>query len=315
MQREKTRGAGWGGSAPRRFPLEGRMRVRELWNQIKEGYLRNLRLVLQISGLSVACLLLILFARGQQEAQILELPPPLQIGPILLVTAEQMDRMTYQDSVLGELKWVYTNESLLELNRVLLAYGIREPEEISQFLAQAAVETGAGRRLTESGDEAYFQSRGYTTGTRGAGYLHLTHEYGQMAFSTWMMKYNVPELAHIPYYSPSSHGTDEIAGAYYGALRTAANMGLDISRYSRIVFDPYSTVSTGADYIAQVFAWESAGYYWHIAGIGEALSPLPGVENVDIASARVGGSNWQSRREAYMAFYPVLSNSSYQRKG
>ena len=50
------------------------------------------------------------------------------------------------------------------------------------------------------------------------------------------------------------------------------------------------------------------GYYWHITGIGDALSDRPGTENTDTASKLVGGSNWQSRREAYEAIYPVLED-------
>lgn len=227
-----------------------------------------------------------------------------------LVTAEQLEQMSYIDSNMGEVSWVYTEQSLAELNRVLQEYEIRSPEEISQFLAQAAVETAAGRWLTELGDEAYFQRYGYSTGTRGAGYLHLTFEYGQMAFATWMMKKSIPELGGIPYRNPTCSTKEEIAGTYYDTLRLAANLGIDISSYSRIVYDGKSPVSTGADYIAEAFAWESAGYYWHITGIGCALHGVPGVKHTDDVSRLVGGGNWQSRREAYMAFYPVLSDLS-----
>ena len=93
-------------------------------------------------------------------------------------------------------------------------------------------------------------------------------------------------------------------------LRRAANLGLDISDYSRIVYDEGSPVETGADYIAQRFAWESAGYYWVTNSIGEALSSAPGTENTDTASQLVGGGNWQSRREAYEAYYPVLAEKT-----
>lgn len=224
-----------------------------------------------------------------------------------LVTAEQMKQLTYIDSKLGELKWNLSEQSLAELNRVLREYDICEPEQISHFLAQATVETAAGKKLTESGDDEYFEKHGYSAGVRGAGYLHLTHDYGQMAFSTWMMKKYVPELEDIAYKNPSSSAKDEVTQAYYAALCRAANLGLDVSAYSRIVYDEDSPVSTGADYIAEAFAWESAGYYWQASGIGEALSSSPGAAGVDIVSQRVGGSNWQSRREAYAAFYPVLN--------
>ncbi len=227
----------------------------------------------------------------------------------LLVTAEQMEKMSYTDSSLGEIKWELSQASLDELNNVLWEYSITTPEEISQFLAQAAVETSGGRWLTELGEESYFQHYGYTTGTRGAGYFHLTFDYGQMAFSTWMMKKHVPALKDTPYLNPGSHSKGEIREAYYRALWSAANQGVDVSRYSRIVYDPQNP-ATGADYIAQAFAWESAAYYWRIAGVKEAFSAQSGVENTDIASKIVGGSNWQSRREAYLAFFPVLNDQS-----
>ena len=238
------------------------------------------------------------------KTQVTAAPPKNTTAP--LVTADQMRRLSYHDSLMGELQWKLSRSDLSELNRVLRQYDITTPEQISQFLAQATVESAAGHRLTESGDEAYFQSRGYTTGTRGAGYIQLTFEYGQMAFSTWMIKQYVPELSEITYVSPATHGKEEIATVYYQALKAAADRGIDVSRYSRIVYSANSALTTGADYIAEAFAWESAGYYWSMAGINAAFQDQPGVENTDIASALVGGEHWQSRREAYLAFYPVL---------
>ena len=242
---------------------------------------------------------------AQPEPEVLP-EPEAPVQKVYLVTAEQLAHMSYTDSALGQVSWLITEASLEELDRVLREYGILSAEERSQFLAQAAVETCGGKWLTELGDEDYFNSYGYTTGTRGAGYLHLTFAYGQMAFATWMMKRYVPQMADIVYQNPTCHGKAEIEEAYYAALRLAANLGLDVSAYSRIVYDSQSPVTTGADYIGQAFPWESAGYYWHITGIGEALSDQPGTENTDTASKLVGGSNWQSRREAYEAIYPVL---------
>lgn len=258
-----------------------------------------------------AGLVFVILIWGWEPAPSAEEPLPGEAEPVraeYLVTAEQLSRMSYTDSALGELSWLVTEASLEELDRVLREYGISSAEERSQFLAQAMVETAGGKWLTELGDEAYFNRYGYTAGTRGAGYLHLTFAYGQMAFATWMMKRCVPQMADIVYQNPTCHGKGEIEEAYYAALRLAANLGLDVSAYSRIVYDSQSPVTTGADYIGQAFPWESAGYYWHITGIGEALSSKPGTENTDTASKLVGGGNWQSRREAYAAIYPVLKN-------
>lgn len=277
-------------------------------NQASPGGWKALLPICPVFVLLVAAILIWGAERAPEEQ--METEEPIseagEAAPLLLVTAEHLARMSYTDSVLGPIQWEVSTESLEELNRVLREYGISSAEEVSQFLAQAAVETAGGKWLTELGTEDYFQSYGYTTGTRGAGYLHLTFEYGQMAFSTWTMKKYIPELADITYRNPRCHSYEEIREAYYAALRSAANLGLDVSRYSRIVYDPQCPAATGADYIAEAFAWESAAYYWKSAGISEALSSQPGEANTDIVSKLVGGGNWQSRREAYQAFYPVL---------
>ena len=274
--------------------------------------------ILILGSLVGACLLLsaallaVLVSRPQEEEKTPETEEPAHYqGMPLLVTRGQVEQMSYTDSVMGEITWEISDEQLEELNWVLWEYDISTPEEISQFLAQATVETRAGRNLTENGGEEYFQRYGYSSGTRGAGYLHLTFDYGQMAFSTWMMKKYVQGLEDIVYVNPTGHTRLEIQNAYYKAIQTAANLGLDVSEYSRIVYngqDPEeSGYITGADYIAERFAWESAAYFWHVTGISDTFSDMPGSENTDLASALVGGGNWQSRREAYAAFYPVFS--------
>lgn len=273
---------------------------------------RSVRALLPLCPLfaSLACAILLWgWAPAQPEAA--EPAPAVEAAePAPLVTAAQLEAMAYTDSVMGEMSWALTDPSLEELNRVLRAYGILSAEEISQFLAQAMVETAGGRWLLEIGDDAYFQDHGYTAGTRGAGYFHLTFAYGQMAFATWMMKRHVPELAEIEYVNPTFHGRETIREGYYRALGLAANLGLDVSAYSRIVYDAHSPIPTGAEYIAASFAWESAGYYWHITGISAALDSAPGTHNTDAVSQLVGGGNWQSRREAYLAISPVLYEQS-----
>ncbi len=273
---------------------------------------RSVRALLPLCPLfaSLACAILLWgWAPAQPEAA--EPAPAIEAAePAPLVTAAQLEAMAYTDSVMGEMSWALTEASVEELNRVLRAYGILSAEEISQFLAQAMVETVGGRWLLEIGDDPYFQDHGYTAGTRGAGYFHLTFSYGQMAFATWMMKRHVPELAEIEYVNPTFHGRETIREGYYRALGLAANLGLDVSAYSRIVYDSHSPVATGAEYIAASFAWESAGYYWHITGISAALDSEPGTHNTDAVSQLVGGGNWQSRREAYLAISPVLYEQS-----
>ncbi len=264
--------------------------------------------VLLTAGLTAA---LVLFFRGEPEVQEEPLPIEEPEPQDWLVNREQVERLAYDDSVLGYVSWELSDEALADLNRVLTEYGITTAEDISQFLAQAAIESLAGTALTEWGDEEYFRGRGYSEGTRGAGYLHLTFAYGQMAFAVWLMKKYVPALSEIDYASPAEHGRDEISRTYYAALQTAANLGLNVSAYSRVVYNENQTggLTTGADYIAEKFAWESAAYFWYISGVSQSFLKFPCSMNTDIASKIVGGSNWQSRREAYAAFYPVLAEA------
>lgn len=288
-------------------------RITKLVKRIKRICRRYPSFVLLLLLCLLFLILLLVFHQKQEPRQTVETPhTPRQpeVEEPVLVTAEQMAQLTYIDSKLGELKWQLSEQSLAELNRVLWEYDIRQPEQISHFLAQATVETSAGQKLTETGDEKYFQQYGYSQGTRGAGYLQLTYEYGQMAFSTWMMKKYIPELAELEYKNPASSTREEVVRAYYVALRRAANLGLDVSDYSRIVYDGESPVSTGADYIAEAFAWESAGYYWKASGVGEYLEQNASSASSDMVSQRIGGSNWQSRREAYAAFLPVLNHQN-----
>lgn len=283
-----------------------------LLEQLNTVRVRNILLL--ASGLLLLTVLVIALLLTSRKPPPEEPEPPAPSeeipAPVVLVTAEQAALLTYTDSTFGKMSWNLDEDSLAELNQVLLEYGITSPEEISHFLAQATIETGAGRYLTELGSEEYFRSHGYSAGTRGAGYFHLTHEYGQMAFATWMMKKYVPELALTDYVSPADHGKDDIALCYYQALQLAANLKLDVSAYSRIVYNASSPVVTGADYIAHAFAWESAAYYWQMAGISQALDAQSGADPSDLVSQRVGGSNWDSRREAFEAFYPVLNGQT-----
>ena len=86
----------------------------------------------------------------EEEEETLYLSLVTEEAPLLLVTAEQLDRMAYIDSNMGEVGWVYTEQSLAELNRVLREYEITTPEEISQFLAQGGWRPSWGTRSTSS---------------------------------------------------------------------------------------------------------------------------------------------------------------------
>ena len=136
----------------------------------REGRFAWVRPLLPLAPFFAALALVILIWGWESEPEEPPAPEPEEPAQTAyLVTAELLGRTGYTDSVLGEMAWQVTDESLAELDRVLGAYGISGAEEVSQFLAQAMVETAGGKWLTELGDEAYFNGYGYTAGTRGAG--------------------------------------------------------------------------------------------------------------------------------------------------
>ena len=106
--------------------------------------------VLLTAGLTAA---LVLFFRGEPEVREEPLPIEEPEPQDWLVSREQVERLAYDDSVLGYVSWELSDEALADLNRVLTEYGITTAEDISQFLAQAAIESLAGTALTEWGDE------------------------------------------------------------------------------------------------------------------------------------------------------------------
>ena len=141
----------------------------ELLDKLEESGLSPRAVLASLAALLLALILVILAVRQLKGGAGPEEVPGQEPEAPVLVTRQQIDALTYDDSTLGTVRWTLSGEQLEELNRVLYEYGITTAEEISQFLAQAAVESLGGSALTEWGDEAYFQDRGYTAGTRGAG--------------------------------------------------------------------------------------------------------------------------------------------------
>ena len=213
----------------------------------------------------------------------------------LLVTAKQM-----QDIGWNEAKT--TSTRIQELNSVLQKYDITTVERIRHFITQCYAEIGsfdAGNDFLEddNADGTYLINKPYYP-YYGAGAIQITHEYGYQAFATFLLLKDFPDLDGC-YLSPKSNGKAAIASMYNRVVTSAKNEGINgtiLAKYTNIV-------TIGPEYVAENYAWESAGYYWEANGINEIIDMLtPNDRNgVDQVTAIVnsGTSNYGKRRAIY----------------
>ncbi len=96
-----------------------------------------------------------------------------EYGKKALVNAEQLKKFGWSDT---------SDSFVIKLNETLNKYGITDQSSICLFMATMAEESNWGKDALEKGTEAYCLSNGYTSGTRGAGYIQITGENTQKAF-------------------------------------------------------------------------------------------------------------------------------------
>lgn len=110
-----------------------------------------------------------------------EKPPAPELKPVPTETAteppteaptEPQGRITSQ--MMKDFGWPLSDEELNKLNDILEKYGITDMRSIRLFMATCAHESGKGTSKLENGTEDYFRRNGYTSYTRGAGYIQLT---------------------------------------------------------------------------------------------------------------------------------------------
>lgn len=175
-----------------------------------------------------------------------------------------------------------TDESIVELNKILRMYDITSKEDIRHFLTQCVAESWYGKGLTEinwrdypnneiAKDVEYFNNKykgingnceendGYKF--RGAGYLHLTGRGNYQAFSDYLDK-----------------------------------MGRSDERI----------MQEGASVIAEDYAWEAAAWFWK----NDIITGHNGTEwvNIDGSVEKLtyfvnrGSNNLEERQQAYDNF-------------
>lgn len=189
---------------------------------------------------------------------------------------------------LQQLGWYKPDAKLVfELNRTLEKYDITTTERIRHFLAQCMKESNKGMWLREGDntglnqkklEEFYNNSTSYGYKYRGAGYIQITWDYNYLAFATYMIQQEYPEL-HVVWKSATNSSREDIQVNYDQVVENVRAAGKDIEKYERIV-------SEGADYVAEKYAWEAAGYFWFDNNINATIDILsPGKkEDVDEVS-------------------------------
>lgn len=188
-------------------------------------------------------------------------------------------------------KTTVTDEMITDLNRVLAKYGITDVENIQHFIAQTCKETDFGRAVTEDGSDTYLNGKKYGKKYSGVGYIHMTWDYGYAAFATYMILESNPELKDVARYrNPKSNNRETIFNEYNKLVNEASSRGYDISGFTDIV-------DKGREYVADNYAWETAGYFWSSNGLTSANSSTP-VDDVTTVVNKWTDS-YKARRDAY----------------
>ena len=178
-----------------------------------------------------------------------------------------------------------SDDMVADLYRIMKKYDITSQEQVCAFISQCMLESDHGRGLMEYGDEAYFDKQGYGLKYRGCGYIHLTGKRNYTHFATYMILQKYPRLEK---YTSSSKG---VFDNYNNIVNAAAELNIDISKYTSIV-------DKGAKYVADNYAWESAGYFWDYNKLNNRI--ISGT--IDNISKAINGERCQSldiRRSNY----------------
>ncbi len=118
------------------------------------------------------------------------------------------------------------------------------------------------------------------------------------AFATYKAIECYPELGDkVTYCNPANRDFDSyISPQYENLINTAEDEGLDISEFTDIV-------NRGPEYVAENYAWESAGYYWYMNGCNEIVDSFTDTDpnNVDDITSIVnfGNSHCEEKIAAY----------------
>ncbi len=186
---------------------------------------------------------------------------------------------------LRKLGWnSFDDNCINDLVRVLEKYNITSKEQVCAFLAECTYETGSGKSLSETKTPDECIACGYEYEYRGAGYIQLTFKYAYECFATYLILRKHPELRKFGTFINPAHNDNYalMNEMYLNIVKGAQELNINISEYTAIV-------DVGTDYVAQNFAWESAGYFWYTKGLNKIAKP--GMIMDDISSKVLGKDN------------------------
>lgn len=104
-------------------------------------------------------------------------------------------------------------------------------------------------------------------------------------------------IADIDWKSPANTGTG-FEERYLDAVKKAEAAGMNIDAFKKIVTE-------GADYVAEEFAWEAAGYAWYEKDVNSVVDSLePGNKNeadavTEIINKYTPEDSYNDRRNYY----------------
>lgn len=188
-----------------------------------------------------------------------------------------------------------TQDVINDLQYTMKKYDINTQKEVCAFLAQCTFETGGGRNTVELGDESYFNGTKYGSKYRGAGYIQLTWKYGYQAFAIYLVLREYPQLKDcVEYKNPAYNSEEIIEDEYCLMIEEAKKRGIDISHYTNIVDIGYS-------YLAENFAWESAGYFWDINSVNDLIENGGTIDDITTVVNRYDDT-YSERASLYYTF-------------
>lgn len=195
-----------------------------------------------------------------------------------------------------------TDDMLKDLRNTLKKYNIDSKDEICMFLSQCSRECENGSKLLENGSPSYFEKQSYPYEWRGSGYIHLTHDYGYKAYAIYKILENYPEIQlsdpSLTYLNPKDWGREYINPRYDEILAKAEELGLDISFYTKIV-------DIGPEYVAENFAWDTAGYFWETKGCNDAYDSKCSIDDI---SKLINGDKCKTLKERQEEYELMLDS-------
>ena len=186
-----------------------------------------------------------------------------------------------------------------EMYNTLENYNINTREQICAFIGECMFESDYGRGLTEYGTDDYFNGNGYGTLYRGGGYIHITWKYGYQAYATYLILNKYPKLKkEFNYLNPKEIAADLIENNYNYIIETAQKYNINTTVYKKIVDE-------GAEYVADNYAWEVAGYFWEINMINEAIENGCTIDDVSKLINPYDSSSFEDRSVCYNSVLQV----------